>query len=142
MANKPTVNLGILGLGVVGQGVLKHLNRNRKILESRLGVRLKVSKIAVRNKRLKRNVKVNPKLLTEDGFEVVNDPSIQVVCELIGGTTLAKQLTLQALKNGKIVVTANKALLCEHGNQVIRAAKRSEGHIFFEAIIIISVGIN
>ncbi len=135
MANKPTVNLGILGLGVVGQGVLKHLNRNRKILESRLGVRLKVSKIAVRNKRLKRNVKVNAKLLTEDGFEVVNDPSIQVVCELIGGTTLAKQLTLQALKNGKIVVTANKALLCEHGNQVIRAAKKSEGHIFFEASV-------
>ena len=135
MANKPTVNIGILGLGVVGQGVLKHLNRNRKLLESRLGVRLNISKIAVRNKRRKRSIKVIPKLLTEDSFEVVNDPSIQIVCELIGGTSLAKQLTLQALKNGKIVVTANKALLCEHGNQVIRAAKKSKGHIFFEASV-------
>ena len=122
MSSKPIINIGILGLGVVGQGVLKHLNRNRKLLESRLGVRLKVSKIAVRNKRRKRDIQVNPRLLTEDGMEVVNDPSIQIVCELIGGTTLAKQLTLEALKNGKIVVTANKALLCEHGNQIIRAA--------------------
>ena len=135
MANKPIVNLGILGLGVVGQGVLKHLNRNRKLLESRLGVRLKISKIAVRNKRLKRGVKVDPRILTEDGFEVVNDPSIQIVCELIGGTKLAKELTLQALKNGKSVVTANKALLCEHGNQIIRAAKKSKGHLFFEASV-------
>lgn len=135
MADKPIVNLGILGLGVVGQGVLKHLNRNRKLLESRLGVRLKVSKIAVRNKRLKRGIKVNPRIMTEDAFEVVNDPSIQIVCELIGGTKLAKQLTLQALKNGKSVVTANKALLCEHGNQIIRTAKKSKGHIFFEASV-------
>ena len=116
MATIPTVNIGILGLGVVGQGVLKHLNRNRKLLESRLGVKLKVTKIAVRDKSLKREVKVNPKILTEDGTEVVNDPAIQIVCELIGGTKLAKRLTLQALKNGKSVVTANKALLCEHGN--------------------------
>jgi homoserine dehydrogenase len=135
MADKPIVNLGILGLGVVGQGVLKHLNRNRKLLESRLGVRLKVSKIAVRNKRLKRGIKVNPRIMTEDAFEVVNDPSIQIVCELIGGTKLAKQLTLQALKNGKSVVTANKALLCAHGNQIICTAKKSKGHIFFEASV-------
>jgi homoserine dehydrogenase len=135
MSSKPIINIGILGLGVVGQGVLKHLNRNRKLLESRLGVRLKVSKIAVRNKRRKRDIQVNPRLLTEDGMEVVNDPSIQIVCELIGGTTLAKQLTLEALKNGKIVVTANKALLCEHGNQIIRAARKSKGHVFFEASV-------
>lgn len=135
MAKKPTVNLGILGLGVVGQGVLKHLNRNRKILESRLNVRLNVSKIAVGSKRRKRSIKVNPGLLTEDAFEVVNDPKIQVVCELIGGTKLAKQLTLRALKNGKIVVTANKALLCEHGSEIIRAARKGGGHIFFEASV-------
>jgi homoserine dehydrogenase len=135
MADKPIVNLGILGLGVVGQGVLKHLNRNQKLLESRLGVRLNISKIAVRNKQLKRGVKVDPRILTEDGFEVVNDPAIQIVCELIGGTKLAKEFTLQALKNGKSVVTANKALLCVHGNQIIRAAKKSKGHLFFEASV-------
>ncbi|MDA0348291.1 MAG: homoserine dehydrogenase [Verrucomicrobia bacterium] len=135
MADKPIVNIGILGLGVVGQGVLKHLNRNRKLLESRLGVRLNISKIAVRNKQLKRGIKVDPLILTEDGFEVVNDPSIQIVCELIGGTKIAKELTLQALKNGKSVVTANKALLCEYGNQIIRAAKSSKGHLFFEASV-------
>lgn len=135
MTAKPVIKLGILGLGVVGQGVLKHLNRNRKLLESRLGVRIKVSRIAVRNKRLKRSVKVRPELLTNDAFEVVNDPDIQIVCELIGGTGLAKELTLAALKQGKIVVTANKALLCEHGNQIIRAARKSKGHLFFEASV-------
>jgi homoserine dehydrogenase len=135
MTTKPIVHLGILGLGIVGQGVLKHLNRNRKLLESRLGVRIKVSKIAVRDKNRKRVVNVNSSLLTEDGYEVVNDPNIQIVCELIGGTNLAKDLTLQALKNGKIVVTANKALLCEHGSQIIKAAKKSRGHIFFEASV-------
>lgn len=135
MTTKPVVKLGILGLGVVGQGVLKHLNRNRKLLESRLGVRIKVSRIAVRHMHLKRSVKVNPDLLTEDAFEVVNDPDIQIVCELIGGKGLAKDLTLAALKHGKIVVTANKALLCEHGNQIIHAARKSKGHIFFEASV-------
>lgn len=135
MHKKPVVKLGLLGLGVVGQGVLKHLHRNRKLLESRLGVRLKVAKIAVRSKRRKRGIRVNPNLLTTNGSEIVDDPSIGVVCELIGGTDLAKELTLRALRNGKIVVTANKALLCEHGNQVIRAAKKSKGHIFFEASV-------
>ncbi len=135
MENRPIVHLGILGLGVVGQGVLKHLNRNRKVLESRLGVQLKVNRIAVRNRRLKRGVRVNPRLLTEDAWEVVNDPQVQIVCELIGGTGLARELTVQALRNGKMVVTANKALLCEHGNHILRAARRSEGHIFFEASV-------
>ena len=135
MDKKPAVKLGILGLGVVGQGVLKHLRRNRKLLESRLGVRLKVAKIAVRKKARKRGIKINPNLLTTNGREIVDNPSIDLICELIGGTELAKELTLRALRNGKIVVTANKALLCEHGNEVIRVAKKSEGHIFFEASV-------
>ena len=135
MENRPVVNLGILGLGVVGQGVLKHLNRNRKVLERRLGVRLKVNRIAVRDRRIKRKVRVDRDLLTEDPWEVVNDPQVQIVCELIGGTDLARELTIQALGNGKMVVTANKALLCEHGNDILEAARRSEAHIFFEASV-------
>ncbi len=135
MASKPVVKIGILGLGVVGQGVLKHLSRSRKLLESRLGVRLKVEKASVRSMRKKRDVKVDKKILTTDNQAIVNDPAIQIVCELIGGTGLAKELVLQALKNGKIVVTANKALLCEHGAEILKAARRSKGHIFFEASV-------
>ncbi|MBC9888873.1 MAG: homoserine dehydrogenase, partial [Opitutae bacterium] len=135
MENRPVVNLGILGLGVVGQGVLKHLNRNRKVLERRLGVRLKVNRIAVRDRRIKRKVRVDRDLLTEDPWEVVNDPQVQIVCELIGGTDLAREQTIQALGNGKMGVTANKALLCEHGNDILEAARRSEAHIFFEASV-------
>ena len=135
MDNRPIVHLGILGLGVVGQGVLKHLNRNRKVLQRRLGVRLEVTRIAVRHSLMKRKVEVNQELLTEDPWEVVNDPRVQIICELIGGTDLARALTVRALENGKMVITANKALLCEYGNQIFQAAQRSDGHIFFEASV-------
>jgi len=135
MAQVPVINLGILGLGVVGQGVLKHLKQKRKLLESRLGVRLRVKKAAVRNLTRTRKVKLPAKQMTTDGYEVVRDPSIQVVCELIGGTGLARELTLEALRHGKVVVTANKALLCEHGEEVLRVARENGGHIFFEASV-------
>jgi len=135
MAQIPVINLGILGLGVVGQGVLKHLKKKRKLLESRLGVRLRVKKAAVRSLTRTRKVKLPAKQMTTDGYEVVRDPKIQVVCELIGGTGLARELTLEALRQGKVVVTANKALLCEHGEEVLRVARENGGHIFFEASV-------
>jgi homoserine dehydrogenase len=130
-----TFRIGICGLGTVGQGVWKHLSANRNALESRLGVRLELAKASVRDLKKPRSVTVPPSRLVTDPMEVATDPSIDIVCELIGGTTLARQITLAALKLGKVVVSANKALLCEHGPAIFNAARKGGGHFFFEASV-------
>src|SRR5262249_39842504 len=130
-----TFNIGLCGFGTVGQGVWKHLSSHRSELESRLGVRLNLARAAVRDLGKKRAVKIPSRLLGDDPLAIANDPSIHIVCELIGGTTLARQVTLTASKRGKIVVSANKALICEHGPEIIAAAQRYGGHFFFEASV-------
>src|SRR5882757_10044234 len=110
MSAPTTINIGLCGFGTVGQGVWKHLSANRAELESRLGVTLNLARAAVRDLKKPRDVKVPASKLTDDPLSIANDPAIQVVCELMGGTTLARQVTLAALKHGKIVVSANKAL--------------------------------
>jgi len=135
MKTSLTVNIGLCGFGTVGQGVWKHLQHSDSELTQRLGAHVKVTRIAVKDLSKKRNVKVPASLLTEDALEIAHDPSIQVVCELIGGTTLARKVTLAALKHGKIVVSANKALICEHGAEIFDAARKHGGHFFFEASV-------
>ncbi len=135
MSDRPVVNIGICGLGTVGQGVWKHITRSRAKLEARLGARLKLQRASVRDLTKKRAVRVGPNRLTTDSMSIVTDPSIHIVCELIGGTTLAKDLTLAALKLGKTVVSANKALICEHGPEIFAAARAHGGHYFFEAAV-------
>jgi homoserine dehydrogenase len=130
-----TVNIGICGLGTVGQGVWKHITANAGDLEARVGVKLNVARAAVRDLRKARAVKIPAGKLTDDPLSIANDPSIQIVCELMGGTKLARQVTLAALRNGKIVVSANKALICEHGAEIIAAAQQHGGHFFFEASV-------
>src|SRR3954465_8975008 len=104
MSGTLTVNIGLCGLGTVGQGVWKHISANRAELESRVGVRLNLARAAVRNRRKARAVKVPARRLTDDPMSIARDPSIQVVCELMGGTKLARDVTLAALRLGKIVV--------------------------------------
>jgi len=135
MNDRPIVNIGICGLGTVGQGVWKHITRSRAKLESRLGARLVLKRASVRDLKKKRNVRVAASRLTTDTMEVATDPAIQIVCELIGGTTLAKDVTLAALKLGKTVISANKALICEHGPEIFAAARKHGGHYFFEASV-------
>jgi homoserine dehydrogenase len=130
-----TINIGICGLGTVGQGVWKHIESNRAALESRLGVTLNLARASVRDLKKKRTVRLAASKLTDDPFEVATDPDIHIVCELIGGTTLARDLTLAALAMGKTVVSANKALLCKHGPELFAAARRHGGHFFFEASV-------
>ncbi len=130
-----TVNIGLCGLGTVGQGVWKHISANRDDLEARVGVKLNIARVAVRDVRKKRGVKVPARLITDDPLAIANDPSIQIVCELMGGTGLARQVTLAALRSGKIVVSANKALICDHGAEIIAAAQQHGGHFFFEASV-------
>ncbi len=135
MSSSRTLRIGICGLGTVGQGVWKHLSANRAALEARLGVRLELAKASVRDSKKARTVSVPPSKLVTDPMEIVTDPTIDIVCELIGGTTLARKLTLTALRKGKIVVSANKALLCEHGASLFAAAQKGGGHFFFEASV-------
>ncbi len=130
-----TVNIGLCGLGTVGQGVWKHISANRADLESRVGVKLNLARVAVRNPRKARAVAIPATKLTTDPLAIANDPDIQIVCELMGGTTLARQVTLAALRRGKIVVSANKALICKHGAEIFAAAQKHGGHFFFEASV-------
>ena len=135
MSDPLTFNIGLCGFGTVGQGVWKHLSANRGELESRLGVKLNLARAAVRDVKKARVVKIPARALTDDPLAIAQDPSIDIVCELMGGTTLARQVTLTALKRGAVVVSANKALICEHGPEIIAAAQKHGGHFFFEASV-------
>ena len=129
------LNVGLCGFGTVGQGVWKHLSANQRELETRLGVKFNLARVAVRDLKRKRTVKVPAARVTDDPLAIANDPSIHIVCELMGGTGVARQVTLAALRHGKIVVSANKALICEHGPEIIATARRHGGHFFFEASV-------
>ena len=135
MSAPTTINIGLCGFGTVGQGVWKHLSSNRADLESRLGVKLNLARVAVRNLRKQRAVKIPAGKLSGEPLAVATDPKIDIVCELMGGTTLARKVTLAALRQGKIVVSANKALICEHGAEIFAAAQKHGGHFFFEASV-------
>src|SRR5438309_4729433 len=129
------VNLGIIGGGTVGGGVFQAIQRNGALISSRLGVRLHVAKMAVRNIHKPQPVKIPVSLLTTDWAGVVNDPQITLIVELIGGTTTARELVLNALKLGKPVVTANKALLSAHGEELFEAAQNSRTNLYYEASV-------
>ena len=130
-----TIGIGILGFGTVGQGVWKHLQDKQADLESRLGVKLDLRKASVRDLKKKRAVRIPASKLTTDANEIIDDPKVHVVCELIGGTTKARELTLRALRLGKVVVSANKALLCEHGPEIMQAVRQHGGQFLFEASV-------
>lgn len=135
MKKRPQIKIGICGLGVVGQGVWKHLERSGGELEKRLGAALVLHRASVRDVNKPRDVFVPPEKLTSDAMAVATDPEVQIVCELIGGTTIARDVTLAALSRGKIVVSANKALLCQSGPEIFAAARKGGGHFFFEASV-------
>ncbi|HIQ41094.1 MAG TPA: homoserine dehydrogenase [Sulfurivirga caldicuralii] len=130
-----TIKLGLLGLGTVGGGTLKILQENADILSQRVPARFEVKRIAVRDLNKPRTVDTGGIALTDQPFTVVNDPEIDVVVELMGGTTLARELVLSAIDNGKHIVTANKALLAEHGEEVFAAAERKGVQVAYEAAV-------
>ncbi len=135
MSRPRTLNVGICGLGTVGQGVWKHFGRLRAELESRLGARIVLRRASVRSLSKARGVRVPASKLTTDPMGIAADPRIDIVCELIGGTDIARKVTLAALSRGKIVVSANKALICAHGAEIFAAARRHGGHFLFEASV-------
>ena len=129
------MKVGILGLGTVGGGVVNVLQKNSASIERRTGVKIEVILAAVRDVTQKRICDTSNIKLTEDPFEVVNHPDIDVVLELIGGTELTKELVETAINNGKHVITANKALIANHGNELIKLANKKQVRLLFEASV-------
>jgi homoserine dehydrogenase len=129
------VRLAIVGGGTVGGGVVQALQRNGALMASRLGVELKLVKVAVRNPAKARAVKIPARLLTQNWQGAIADPQIDLVAELIGGTTTARSVVLAALKQGKPVVTANKALLSAHGEELFETAQKYGTNLYYEASV-------
>lgn len=129
------LKIGLLGLGQVGSGVYSILKSKGRTLAQKHGVRFHIEKIAVRHPAKKRLVRAKRSELTTNARGLVRHPEIDIIVELIGGIHPAKELILTALKSGKDVITANKALLAEHGRELFREAKRRGRHLFFEASV-------
>ena len=129
------IGVGLAGLGNVGAGVFKHLTLNRALLRERLGLELTVRRVAVRDLSRKRDVDVPADLLTARWQDVLDDPSVQIVVELMGGLKDAREFILGAIERGKMVVTGNKALLAEHGKEIFDAATAKKVPVFFEAAV-------
>jgi len=130
-----SVQVGLLGLGTVGGGTVNVLQRNAKEIARRAGRGIEVTHAAARQINKKRICDTDGIQLTVDPHEVVSNPDVDIVVELIGGDTLALELVMQAIENGKHVVTANKALIAKHGNEIFAAAQKKGVVVAFEAAV-------
>jgi homoserine dehydrogenase len=129
------IKVGLIGFGTVGAGVVKILQKNSDIIEKRMGARLVVKRIADIDLKTDRGVKLKPGVLTRNAEEIFRDPEIRIVMELMGGIEPARTFILRAIENRKHVVTANKALLALHGDELFRRAERAGVDIGFEASV-------
>src|SRR3954467_5879417 len=129
------VRVGVLGCGNVGGGLVQLLTTEADAIETRTGVRLELVRVAVRNTAKERGVAIPDGILTHDAESVVDDPSVDVVVEVIGGIEPARTLILDALKAGKPVVTANKELLANVGAELFEAAAAAGLDLLFEAAV-------
>lgn len=129
------VNLGIIGAGTVGGGVYQAIQKNGALIASRIGVKLHVGAMVTRDLKKKRPVEIPSGLLTTNWREVVENPHIQVVVELMGGTTVAREVVLRALELGKPVVLANKALLSAYGEELFETAQNFGTNLYYEASV-------
>lgn len=132
---KTRIGVGLIGFGTVGAGVARILLQNASLIQRRVGVPLELVRVADLDVTRDRGVKLSPGILTTDARDVLDDPAIDVVLELIGGYGVAKQVILDAMARGKHVVTANKALLAVHGEEIFEAAARHHVDLGFEASV-------
>ena len=130
-----SINVGLIGAGTVGTGVYKLLKDNISLIRKRRQFNIRVKKIADIAPTRKRAVKIPASLFTRDAYELINDPEIDVIIELVGGTKIAKKFVIDALKAGKHVVTANKALLAHHGKEIFSLAAKKGLGVGFEASV-------
>lgn len=129
------INIGIIGFGNVGSGVIKILRERKSFLSEKLGLEIVVKKVCDNNLALKRSLCVDKQILTKDAMELIDDPQIDIVVELIGGIHPAKEFIIQSLKKGKNIVTANKALLAQYGLELFALAADRGKNIYFEASV-------
>ena len=129
------INIGLLGIGTVGSGTFAVLKRNQAEIARRAGREIVIKIIADRDIEKARRIAGDGTLITSDANEVVTHPDVDIVVELIGGYTTAKELTLKAIENGKHVVTANKAMLASHGTEIFAAAEKQGVMVAFEAAV-------
>jgi len=135
MNTMKSLKVGLLGIGTVGGGTYAVLTRNQEEISRRAGCKIEIVKVADRNLELAKKLTNGQIEVTDDVMSVVTDPNVDVVVELIGGYTLAKDAMLKAIEHGKHVVTANKALIATHGNEIFAAAKAKGVIVAFEAAV-------
>jgi homoserine dehydrogenase len=129
------IKVGLIGFGTVGAGVVKILQKNYRLIEKRMGAKIILKRIADIDLKTDRGVKLKPGVLTRRAQDVIEDPEIDIVMELIGGIEPAKTYILNAIRNNKHIVTANKALLALHGDEIFREAHRFGVDVNFEASV-------
>jgi homoserine dehydrogenase len=130
-----SIDIAILGLGTVGQGVVKILQNNKDLWGKKCNAEINIKKILVNNPHKEREVNLEPGVITADWQEIVSDPNIKVIIELMGGIEPARAYILEALKKGKNIVTANKDLLAEHGEELFNACNEAGCDLYFEASV-------
>ncbi|MCS7202914.1 MAG: homoserine dehydrogenase [Thermodesulfovibrio sp.] len=129
------VKIGVIGFGTVGTGAISILLNQKELVKKRTGIELILKKVADKDLERPRQISLPRELLTADAWEIIKDPEIDIVVELIGGIHPAKEFIIEALRNGKHVVTANKALLAEEGNDIFKEAKERGLQVGFEASV-------
>jgi homoserine dehydrogenase len=129
------INVGLIGIGTVGGGTWTVLKRNAEEITRRAGRPIRITAVADKNVELAKQVTGGAARVTDDAFSLVNDPEIDIIVELIGGYGVAKEVVMQAIANGKHVVTANKALLAVHGTEIFTAAQQKGVMVAFEAAV-------
>ncbi len=129
------IRLGLIGFGTVGSGVVRILTQQKDLIFRRLGATLDIEQIVDIDIKRDRGIKVSKKILSTDPKSIIDNPKIDIVMELVGGTTLAREFILDAIAQGKHVVTANKALLASHGEEIFKAADKQGVDLGFEASV-------
>ncbi|MGF7047204.1 homoserine dehydrogenase [Paenibacillus sp. DS2015] len=129
------VKVGLLGLGTVGTGVVRIVEGNQEDLSSQVGSPIIIEKIAVRSSDKIRDIPIDPNKLTEDPWEVIRDPEIDVIVEVMGGIEPTKAYILEALERGKHIITANKDLMALHGSEILAKAQEKQCDVFYEASV-------
>jgi homoserine dehydrogenase len=129
------IRIGILGFGTVGAGVVEGIQKNGALMAQRTGITPVVAKIADLDIETDRGITLEEGVLTTDAMSVIADENTDVIVELVGGTTVARTFTLEALKQGKPVITANKALLADHGEEIYKTARENNTGIYYEASV-------
>ena len=135
MGKRESIGIGLMGLGVIGGGVAKVLMEREEAIASQVGCPLRLRKILVRDLAKRRAVKVEPHLLTTDPRQIIDDPEIDIVIEVIGGESPALELIREAILKGKHVVTANKEVISKHGPELISLAQTKGVDILYEASV-------